>query len=102
MRLAHDDRPTMIWAFDRLPAERRAAIASARGTTEAGLRRALRSRLRHLTEHALRSDPHRRFSDARAMGRDIDHYLCDRDYLEAAAEPAASRLLRHVRRHRLP
>lgn len=95
------ERPSLSAAFGRLDAKRRSEVARDRGLDEATLAKLLSSRLGHLTDRALRLDAHERFSSAAAMAADIRNFLADRDYSEAAAEPAVARMSRAARRHRV-
>ncbi|MFM8818164.1 MAG: protein kinase domain-containing protein, partial [Phycisphaerales bacterium] len=94
-------RPRLLEAFDRLDGATQESIARRRGTSRSEMRRRLASRLAHLADRALRVDPKSRFSSAKAMGADIEAFLGDRDFAEAAAESRKDRFLRSMRRNRL-
>ncbi len=99
--LRFGSRPGLLQAFDRLDAAAQESIARVRGVTRAEMRRQLASRLAHLADRALRVEPKSRFSSAKAMAADIEAFLEDRDFAEAAAESRRDRLFRSVRRNRL-
>jgi ankyrin repeat protein/serine/threonine protein kinase len=96
-------RPELEVRFGEVDDETRRMASHRRGDISAeDLARRLRGRARHLCGKALRLEPDKRFSSVAALGRDIRNYLEDRDFIEAAAEPRGDRVLRHVRKNRLP
>lgn len=96
------NRPEPLAAFSKLDRAHSKQIAAARGgLTPERLAVLLDRRIRHVVGKALRLEPGKRFSSAAAMARDIRHFLDDRDYVEAAAEPWRDRARRAIRRNRL-
>ncbi|MDZ4755081.1 MAG: serine/threonine-protein kinase [Phycisphaerae bacterium] len=96
-------RPEPSTRFSAMDAATVSRVSFQRGEiSPKSLEARLHGRVRHVCGKAMRLEPERRFSSAAAMGTDIRNYLDDRDFIEAAAEPARERLARHLRRHRLP
>jgi WD40 repeat protein len=96
-------RPEPSTRFGRLDEQSVNDVSYHRGEmTAKELGSRLRSRARHLCGKALRLEPDKRFSSAAMLGLDIRNYLEDKDFEEAAAEPRRDRILRNLRRHKLP
>lgn len=91
----HPARPTR-----RLSQRQQAPeIAACRGTTEAGLERALRGDLETIVMKAIRAEPEHRYATARELADDLERFRDDRPVL--ARPPTAGYLVsRFWRRHR--
>jgi non-specific serine/threonine protein kinase/serine/threonine-protein kinase len=101
--VAKVERPAPSTAYSRLDAETAEKIRLARNIpTEKEIRRRLNGRLRHLPMTALRLDRNKRYTTIAAFANDIENYLNDRDYAQAAEEPRLDRMLRNLRRHKVP
>ncbi len=95
-------RPEPATCLGRLEPEMLSRVSTSRGGVAAReLTSRLRSRVRHLCGKAMRLEPDKRFSSAAMLALDIRNYLSDRDFEEAAAEPAWDRWRRNIRRHRV-
>jgi hypothetical protein len=101
--VARIERPAPSTAYSRLDAETSEKIRLARNIpTEKELTRYLNGRLRHLPMTALRLDRNKRYTTVATFANDIENYLHDRDYAQAAQEPWRDRVLRNLRRHKVP
>jgi len=100
-RLATEPRPSLSAAFQCMNPNQRKEAAAKRGMTVGEMKRLLRGRISHLTDRALRLLPNDRFSESRVMAQDIENYLYDRNYIEAAAEPRWDKAIRRIKRHKL-
>lgn len=99
-RLLLDQDPPRPSALLQQDAAAAASAAAARGTTAAGLARALRADLDWVALKALARDPDARYASVAALADDIDRYL--RDEPVSVRERAAAYLLRKfVARHRI-
>ncbi|MCC5828714.1 MAG: serine/threonine protein kinase [Phycisphaeraceae bacterium] len=101
--IRNEPRPSLWARWSTIDGQRALEVAARRGRMgPERFARILRGRVRHLVGKALRLEKEKRFSSLAAFAQDIRNYLEDRDFIEAASEPTHDRLMRHLRRHKLP
>lgn len=93
-----EDAPTLTKRLGQL--ESVSAIAPARRSDPAALRRELRGDLEWITGRAIEKDPGDRYASASELGADIHRFLVDQPVL-AGAPSTSYRVRKFVRRHRL-
>lgn len=99
-KVMQEEAPALSQRFDGEAPARRAAIAAARGTTQAGLRRLLNSDLNAIVHRALASDDTRRYTSIDAMTADLERFLKG-EPVSARPSSVSYRLRRFVGRHKV-
>lgn len=101
-QIRYSERPTPQTRLSSLDAATAKDIAFFRQLELRTLSKELGGRVQYLPMKALRADRTKRFTSAEALARDIQHFLRDENFEEAAVEPWFDKFRRHIKRHKLP